>query len=211
MNNTYRQFKWSSQTKFVDGDWFDFDLTETIFENRIFRNFTFHGCVFNKSKLDQAGFFNCNFVDCIFDKVSFKNVAIGAEGGLYSKCKFLNCDFKGRGFSYPHFQECLFSKCKLVNVNFNDSSFNNTKFIGKLEDVSFNGIYHKGDTKYKVLEHVDFSEAEFGEFVNFYDCDLSTCIPPQGTTFDKLLYQIYSNDPNVLSTGSEDRIVLARK
>lgn len=38
-------------------------------------------------------------------------------------------------------------------------------FIGKLEDVTFNGMYHKKDL---------FSESIFSDYVGFEDCDLST-------------------------------------
>lgn len=211
MDEKYKGRKWDKLTKFIDETWMNYDLTDTDFDNTFFKDTSFSNCNFIKSKLDQMGLFNASFMSCLFEKVSFKNVAVGAKGGLFEKTKFLRCDFAGKQFNYPHFKDCIFENCKLKTIDFNDSSFENCKFIGKLDDVSFNGIYHEIKTRHKILDQVDFSEAEFGEFVTFYDCDFSTCIPPCGKTFDELLYQIYSNDPTVLSTGSRDRIVLTRK
>jgi hypothetical protein len=114
-------------------------------------------------------------------------------------------------FASPHFDGCVFDRCKLRRVNFNDASFSHCKFIGKLLDTTFNGMYHEKPTGFPPLDHVDFSEAEFGEFVSFENCDLSTCIPLAGKTFEELLYQIESDDPSVMSTGSADRIVLTRR
>lgn len=135
---------------------------------------------------------------------------IGAQGGLFSACQFKKCNFLGQHFHSPRFEDCVFDNCKLRRMSCNDASFLNCKFIGRLDDVTFNGIYHPTPSHYTPLEKVDFSEATFGEFVSFDACDLSTCIPPKDHTFDELLYQIYSNDPSVLTTGSSDRIILTR-
>ena len=136
---------------------------------------------------------------------------IGAEGGLFEDCLFQRCDFRGQYFWYPFFKNCIFDKCKLKKIDFNDASFYNCKFVGKLEDVTFNGMYHKKETGLKPLENVDFSEAIFGEYVGFENCELSTCIPPKGEIFEKLLYAADLNDLGYLSTGSKDRYVLPKR
>ena len=93
-------------------------------------------------------------------------------------------------------------------MNFNDASFLRTKFIGKIEDTTFNGLYHKQSTGHPILDEVDFSQAIFGDFVTFEDCDLSNSSPPDGRRFEDLLYQIQSSAPKTLSTGSADRLVI---
>jgi fluoroquinolone resistance protein len=103
----------------------------------------------------------------------------------------------------------VFDRCKIKNVNFNDASFKRTQFIGKLEDTTFNGMYHKRSTGHVPVDEVDFSMATLGDFVTFEKCDLSNSVPPLGTTFAELLYQIYLDDPTTLTTGSADRIVMA--
>jgi hypothetical protein len=105
----------------------------------------------------------------------------------------------------------LFKKCKLNHISFNASSLLNCKFIGSLNDVTFNGLYDTNKSECKSIEAVDFSEAKLGDFVTFIDCDLSSCVPPKGSSFSQLLYNIDSNDARVLSTGSKDRIVVREK
>ena len=92
--------------------------------------------------------------------------------------QFLHCNFGGQHFESPHFDGCSFESCKIQGVNFNDSSFRECRFIGVIEDTTFNGLYHKKPTGFKILDRVDFSQTVFGDFVTFEDCDLPTCIPP---------------------------------
>jgi hypothetical protein len=59
-----------------------------------------------------------------------------------------------------------------------------------MADVFFHGNYSSDITegsKPNPMYEVDFSEATFGQYVVFNDCDLSTCTPPSGSTFDSLL------------------------
>lgn len=111
---------------------------------------------------------------------------------------------------YPHFARCTFNRCKLKGVSFNDASFSRTRFIGKLADCTFSGLYHEASTGHLPIDRVDFSEAILGEFVTFENCDLANSIPPTGFEFSELLDSIYADDPTTLSTGSRDRIVLRR-
>ena len=74
-----------------------------------------------------------------------------------------------------------------------------------------NGMYHKIKKEIKPLDYVDFSKSIFGDYVGFEDCDLSTCIPPVGKTFNELLYIADLNDLKHLSTGSKDRYVIPKK
>lgn len=127
---------------------------------------------------------------------------------MFGSCSFKKCDFRGQYFWYPHFNRCIFEKCKLKKIDFNDASFHDCKFIGKLEDVIFNGMYHKKETGFKPLNHVNFSEAVLGEYVGFENCDLSTCIPPIGKTFEELLYVVDLNSTGHLSTDSKDSYVI---
>ena len=157
------------------------------------------------------GLWSSDFINCQFINANLRDMSIGAEGGCFKDCLFQKCDFRGQYFWFPHFYNCIFEKCKLKKIDLNDASFHHCKFIGKMEEITFNGMYHKTDTRIKPLDYVDFSDAIFGEFVSFEDCDLSTCIPPKGTTFEYLLYVINLNDPKCLSTGSKDKYVIQKK
>lgn len=212
MERMFRNKSWDQQITFSDQSWKAYDLTETDFANVRFSNVVFDKCLFSKSKLRHIRLFSCSFTDCDFDRVDLRDFAFGASTGLFQNCRFSKCDLRGQDFASPRFELCLFDNCKLKKISFNDSTFSQCKFVGKLEDVSFNGIYRRQPTTYQPLDHVDFSEASFGEFVSFHNhCDLSTCIPPQGASFDSLLYNLYRDDPSVRSTGSEDKIVLTRQ
>lgn len=63
----------------------------------------------------------------------------------------------------------------------------------------------------KPLDYVNFSESIFSDYVGFEDCDLSTCTPPMGTTFNEILSNVDLNDLKHLSTGSKDRYVIPKK
>ena len=211
MENKYRGKSWDQDITFRDETWHAYDLSETDFLNVVFKNVVFKECLFSKSKLTYVGFYGCSFFDCDFDRVNLRDAPFGASSGLFHTCRFFKCDLRGQDFASPRFEQCLFDSCKLKQISFNDSTFSQCKFIGKLEDVSFNGIYRRQPSRYLPLDCVDFSDASFGEFVNFYNsCDLTTCIPPKGTSFDSLLYNIYRDDATVRSTGSSDKIVLTR-
>lgn len=92
------------------------------------------------------------------------------------------------------------------NVDFKASSFESCKFVGKLSNVIFRGndesdLY--SNPKPNSMYHIDFSEAVFGEYVDFEGCDLSTCVPPKGETFEGLLSRS-EYYPNRLGTGCKN-------
>lgn len=208
MNTKYVRYSWIEYTKYQNMMFEEYDFFETNFENAAFENVTFKNCKFDKSKTDHIGLWGCDFLDCVFTKVDLRNAPIGAEGSLIENCRFIKCDFRGQHLWSPIFKNCIFDKCKLRNINFNAAIFKDCKFIGKLEDVTFNGIY---DSSMNPLCNVDFSESVFGEFVGFENCDLSTCVPPSGKTFEDILYIVDLNNLKHLSTGTKDRYVIPKK
>ena len=210
-NINYKEKSWSAFTKFSEQNFNNFDFSSTIFENTAFENCTFQNCLFFKSNFNHIGLWECNFINCQFIKADMRNIPIGVDGGILKNCLFQKCNFQGQYFETPFFEDCIFDKCKLKNINFNDSSFRNCKFIGKLENVTFNGIYHTQKRGRMLLENVDFSEAIFGDYVTFENCDLSTSIPPKKRTFEEMLYVVDLNDIETLSTGTEDRFVIQKR
>lgn len=211
INSQYKGFSWKEYTKYENQQFENCDFTNAVFEKAAFKNVTFKDCLFFKCNVNHIGLWSSNFFNCKFIGVDLRNMPIGADGGLFEDCLFQRCDFRGQYFWYPLFRKCIFENSKLKKIDFNDASFHYCKFIGKLEDVTFNGIYHKKDTGLKPLDYVDFSEAILGDYVGFENCDLSTCIPPFGKTFEELLYIVDLNDIGHLSTGTKDRYVIPRK
>ncbi|WP_107782958.1 pentapeptide repeat-containing protein [Capnocytophaga leadbetteri] len=210
-NINYKEKSWSTFTKFSKQNFDDFDFSNTVFENTAFESCIFQDCLFFKSNFNHIGLWGCDFINCQFISADMRNIPIGVDGGILKNCSFQKCNFQGQHFEYPFFDNCIFDKCKLKNINFNDSSFRNCKFIGKLEDVTFNGIYNNRKRERTVLENVDFSEAVFGDFVSFEDCDLSSSIPPKTRNFEEMLYVVDLNNIKILSTGTKDRFVIQKK
>jgi fluoroquinolone resistance protein len=190
--------------EFTDIDYSMKDFNDSTFSDGLFRNCLFYKTILEHSRIQGK----VDFENCTFRNINFINTNFGSNNGHYLNCDFDRCNFKGRLFNFTRFVNCTFKICKLVNIDFSGSSFQNCKFIGKLENVSFNGIYDTNKSPFPTFESVDFSEAIFGEFVTFYDCDVSTCIPPKNELFDDLLYHLYENNTRILSTGSKDRIVI---
>ena len=210
-NINYKEKSWSTFTKFSKQNFDDFDFSNTVFENTAFESCIFQDCLFFKSNFNHIGLWGCDFINCQFISADMRNIPIGVDGGILKNCLFQKCNFQGQYFETPFFDNCIFDKCKLKNINFNDSSFRNCKFIGKLEDVTFNGIYNNRKRERIVLENVDFSEAVFGDFVSFEDCDLSSSIPPKTRNFEEMLYVVDLNNIKILSTGTKDRFVIQKK
>ncbi|MEO5684601.1 MAG: pentapeptide repeat-containing protein [Chitinophagaceae bacterium] len=199
---------WEKKTRIEKQTLDNYDFTGTDLNHPIFANVNFKLCLFEKTLFQDARIYGCSFELCDFVSVDFRNTTLGAQGAIIKNCVFKKCDFSGMNFEYPHFINCVFDHCKLKKINFNDSSFDNCKFNGKIADVTFNGIYHRHKTPHKPIQKADFSEAIFGDFVGFEDCDLSTSVPPKGTSFEKILYVVDVNDPKHKSTGTKDRIVI---
>jgi len=217
MNNmekieNHKGVTWDLKSRISNFEFRAYDFTGTNFNSAMFENVSFNDCVFDKSILSGTKiFYDSNFSKCAFRNVDLSNTMVGSHKGVYEDCSFDRCSFKGKEFNYTRFISCLFNKCKLKSINFNASSFYKCKFIGSMDDLTFNGIYDSNKSEFKILDIVDFFDVEFGEFVSFINCDLSSCIPPKGKEFNQLLYNLYANDPSFLSTGSKDKIVLARK
>lgn len=211
-NQQYKGSKWEIKTRISNQQFVDYDFTGTDFNSAIVENVEFIRCLFDKSILAGSKlYYESNFLDCDFINVNLSVSTFGSHKGIYENCHFEKCNFQGKEFNFSRFINCTFNKCKFKKINFNGSSFLNCKFTGPLEDVTFNGLYDTNKSEFETLENVDFSEAVFKDFVTFIDCNLSTCIAPSGSSFAELLYQIYSDDDKVLSTGSKDRIILTRK
>ena len=211
-DNQYKGTIWELKTKISQHTFENFDFSNTDFNSAIFENVIFKDCLFFKSNLCGSKlFYQSRFENCRFISVNLSNTTFGSNKGIYKNCLFEKCDFKGRDFNFTEFINCDFVKAKLKNINFNGSKFENCRFIGKIEDTNFNGIYDTNPNSTNCLKKVDFSETIFGEFVTFFNCDLDTCIPPIGSLFNELLYNLYLNDPSILSTGSKDRIVLEKR
>lgn len=209
MNNQYKDLKLEIKTKFSKTTFEDYDFTNTNFNSAIFENVEFNNCRFFKSNLNGSKiFYTSEFKSCHFSQVDLSNSTFGSNQGIYKDCIFEKCNFKGKLFNFSEFINCTFLNSNFKRVNFNGSKFRECKFIGKLEDVCFNGIYDTNPSPRGCLNLVDFSGAVLGEFVTFYNCNLSSCIPPKSSNFSTLLYQIYKSNPAVLSTGSKDRIIL---
>ena len=206
LNSKYKATKWETKTKIENKTFKAFDFSDTNFNCPIFKNIQFEDCVFNKSNMQDARIYGCSFISCHFVKIDFRTITIGAHKGLYKDCHFDSCDFRNAPFYEPEFNNCIFNKCKLSKIDFKASSFDSCKFIGKMSDVTFRGndkhdLYP--NPKANSMYNIDFGETIFGEYVGFDDCDLSTCIPPKGTTFEELLInsEYY---PKRLTTGANN-------
>lgn len=209
MNSEYKGTTFEIKTRFSGVVFEEYDFTGTNFNSGIFENVTFKNCRFHKSNLSGSKVFReSRFDSCHFLQVDLSNSTFGSHEGIYNECTFEKCNFRGKEFNFSEFIGCVFLNSTLRRINFNGSRFRTCKFVGKLDDVSFNGMYDTNPSSVACLNDVDFSDAVFGEFVNFYNCDLSSCVPPKGSAFGEILYQIYKSNTGVMSTGTKDRIVL---
>lgn len=209
LNKRYTGKVFDSGSHFIDETFNEFDFTNTDFNSAIFDHTSFKNSVFDKTKLKGSKlYYESDFDACTFIKIDFSNTTFGSHQGVYRNCTFEKCHFKSKEFNFTQFINCRFIDCKFKSLNFNGSTFKDCILSGTFEDVSFNGIYDINPDPTACLKNVDFSNARLGEFVSFFNCDLSSTIPPAGKNFNELLYQFYSDEPTVRSTGSKDRIVV---
>ncbi|WP_083891511.1 pentapeptide repeat-containing protein [Fibrella aestuarina] len=208
-NTNHKGVTWDLKTRIIENVFSNCDFTQTNFNSAIFDKVIFVDCYFDKTGVSGSKLFHkSSFKNCQFMGVNFYNSTFGSNDGNYEDCLFFKCNFQGKEFNFTNFINCRFDNCKLKNINFNGSSFDGCNFIGKLSDITFNGIYDTNKGRMPVLKNVNFYESVFGEFVTFIDCDFSTITPPKGQSFDSILYKLYESQPNVLSSGSKDRIVI---
>ncbi len=209
LNIEHKGATWECLTEISGKVLENYDFSETDFNNARFIDVKFINCLFNKSNISDSRIYrDSSFECCRFVNVDFSSTTIGSHKGDYIGCLFEKCKFQGVLFSSTRFRRCHFMKTKFKTVNFNGSTFHDCIFSGKFDDVSFNGLYDTNSDRKACLNNVDFSEASFGEYVSFYNCDLSTCIPPKNHSFDELLYHCDLSEPTLLSTGSKDRVVI---
>lgn len=200
----------STKVKVVE----NMDFKEIRFFNTDFRecrimNSNFSNCLFEQLNLVGAKFYpDSYFKACDFIKVDFSKSTMINHKSVFSKCKFKDCQIKSLDFDFTRFENCMFKNCTFEKINFSASNFQNCRISGILKDVTFNGIYNSNQSNFKTLVEVDFSDAQFGDYVTFQDCDLSTVYPPRGTNFDEILYRINSKDKTILSTGDSDKTVI---
>jgi len=197
------------KTKFSNQNFVDYDFTKTNFNMSIFENTNFENCLFESSVLKGSRiFYESNFENCVFKNINLSQTTFGSHKGVYKNCIFENCEYKSKDFNFTQFIDCKFIKAKFTTVNFNGSKFRDCIFEGKFKDVTFNGIYDSNPDSKACLYKCDFSNSNFGDFVSFENCDLSTCTPPKGRTFTEILYLVDASNPALLSTGTPDRIVI---
>lgn len=208
--NTFTQV-WQMKTKVENHIYENVDFTGTDFNHPIFQNVVFKNCTFKKCNLDDTRLYSCNFYDCVFDKVDLRGATIGAHGGDFKNCVFKGCNFQRQRFHTPRFYNCIFDKCKLKGWEPQASYFENCKIIGHLIEVVFyNNFYYDIDKNCDNLFHsIDFSQAIFGEYIIFENCDLSKSTPPNGYTFDELLTESYSSNQihGLINKGTPSKFI----
>lgn len=203
MDERFKGVGWDFKTSISNEKFDGFDFSETDFNHPVFDRVEFNDCVFVRSILNDARTYGCVFRNCSFLGVDLRTITLGARGGIFEKCKFDKCDFRGGMFFRPEFIGCSFSNCKWKGVDFKASYLERCKFSGKLQDVVFRGRYTDDLTegaRFNSMTGVDFSSAILGEYVAFDDCDLSSAIPPKGTSFEVLLKKSELRSGNYLIT-----------
>lgn len=173
----------------------------TLYETE-WMNCSFNDVRFDHAKLDNSRFWACKFDTATFSKTYLNNVllngTLGNDSGYFRNVVFDQANMKGTYYTNTLFNGCTFSTCKLRLVDFNGSRFENSTFIGPLEEVFFHGVQlinPKLEPNRKPLPNkmlnVDFTQAEL-ESVSFLDdIDLSHCKFPESP--DYLLIRNYRN------------------
>lgn len=196
MKNKSYEVTWEMKTNVENHVYEDVDFSNIDFNSPIFTNVSFKNCTFANCDLDNARTYTCKFYTCKFDRIDLRGVSVGAHHGLFEDCIFLRCDFRRLKCSQTDFIGCIFEKCKLKGWEPDASYFENCKIIGKLSEVTFYNYYSNDfikPEKDSLFHSIDFSDAEFGEYVAFENCDLSRSLPPKGKTFEELLSATFSS------------------
>jgi uncharacterized protein YjbI with pentapeptide repeats len=168
------------------------DLSGSRFSTVNFFACKFVECVFDEVVFEEDTRFwrQCEFIDCTFLNATFSNCA-------FNDVTFLRCTFKGTKWKTKNvFSVCTFQNCTLSsnikNIDFSDANFDNSKFVGVLENVTFLG-WSNVPEKYCIdgewidipieclpnkMNGIDFSEAEL-ILCNFSQyCHLENIKPP---------------------------------
>ena len=201
MNTEYKEKTISENTTFEDVCFTSYDFTKTNLANVVFKNVNFSGCLFQKTNLDHTRFWCCFFDDCEFTSVNLSATYLGSWGGGLSGCVFQKCKF-GKIINASYFIDCTFDRCKLKATYFQTYLMRNIRFVGLIDDLSFQKFFTKEIYEYQqpgvvkkvedkirervgsafdrtevVLHNIDFSACKT-LFTSFENCTVEGIIPP---------------------------------
>ncbi len=164
----YRSDTVRGNINFENAKWKSIHFRDCDISNSGFFSCIVDDCVFENTNCKGVGFWESSISDCRFDRCNLRSAAFGGidtsnpeAPSQYTRTTFSECDLRSSAHSCELFQYCLFYKCKLDSVNFHGAVFEDSKFVGILNEVEFRG-YIPSCTKMRRnrLLRCDFREAK---------------------------------------------------
>ncbi|WP_342086186.1 pentapeptide repeat-containing protein [Dyadobacter sp. OTU695] len=181
-------------------NWESVDLSYADLRGTWWTKCNVKGSLFSRTDFREVHIEASNFSECIFSRCDFRdaymNTSRWSESGSFENVVFHRSNLCRVIFGFPILRDCSFENCKLSTTHFSASQFCNTKFIGSIESVFFQGkldppfswfeklIYAK--KKYSIfnpMENVDFSQAELRGVSFLNGIDLRQCKFPKGDNY----------------------------
>ncbi len=177
------------------------DFSYSNFDRSWLKRSKFTDVLFEKTSFVETRDVGNVFENVSFIKCKFNYAGLGYDGARYKSCIFEGSSFARTLFSNAVFLACVFRNSKLNGSDFYGSSFDDCKFIGKLEDVWFRGRYSdsylfKGPFGYarkNRMKNVSFEGAILEDVSFTNNCDLSSIILPKTGN-----YQLFDKGKNRL-------------
>ncbi len=123
-------------------------------------------CVFERCKLKSTGFWESQITNCSFDRCNMQHAAFGGididrpKPNLYRDNSFSGCDMRWAAHSCEKYLRCEFRNCKLKTTDFHGAVFEDCRFEGKLDNLTFRASDdYRGVEKDRLLR-TDFRDAE---------------------------------------------------
>src|SRR5579863_1343509 len=121
-------------------------------------------CTFNKCKLHDLRLWNMHISHVELNRCDLRDAALGSiennKINHYNHVTFCETDFRGCSFMGCSFQECVFDTSRMKELDMSESQFENCKFIGELNDVTFAELgYSTKNLFTNRMDNVDFSQA----------------------------------------------------
>jgi uncharacterized protein YjbI with pentapeptide repeats len=128
--------------------------------------------------------FGTHVSECSFRRVDLRDTALGGLDGLkrnaFERVDFTKADLRGSAHGSADFRHCDFSRAKLKKVDFRGDVFEDCRFAGLLDEVTFARFCFTHRDKPlppNEMTRVDMRDAVL-RWVSFQDQDLRTALLP---------------------------------
>ncbi len=152
------------------------DFSEAQLDHLRLHGVALRNCLFDGAKCRDWRGWQLSVQDCSFVHADLRDTALGTWGNSYRGVEFRGADLRGTSCRGATFISCDFSDARLDKVEFVGCQLVDTRFAGRLSEVSF--VAATDQPEHGSMENIDFTDASL-RWVTFRGLPLSTVRLPE--------------------------------